>query len=516
MFPLIANLIVFAIAALVSYLLTPKPAKIGKPDPGTFDLPTCEQGTPYGIIFGRPPRFKGTMVLWYGAYRAVYFKNDKKGRGYLYYMAVHLGLSHGNIDGLKQIWLNDRCFWPAYKDAGEYSNDGATSISIRKPNAWGGRYNGGGVTLSGDVLYGDAAQIQNDTLKKYQDGDNTPYYRGIASIVFNDTSYWGISPRFPVMEIVLKRTNLHHDGTQMWYIAKSRVDSYFSLNIIHVIRECLTSKTFGRGVSTDRIDSTTFEAAADTLYTEQLGICYRLIPNNESNITDFLSTLEEIMDGVIVYDHSVGKYKIKLIRDDYDSESLTTYDEDSFSITTFGRQSYYQVASETVIKYTDMKSAKGSVAKDDDLSIMLVQGESSVTQTFDWPMIVNPDVAAKLASREQDQASKMPAFLKLSANRTMYDKQRGDVFKISHPRLLAGGISEMTVRVVARDRGELDNGEIELDVVEEIFVDAVAVNGVPGVTVTPTPTPTVSNSSSESVEFSCSACTVAIINETKT
>jgi len=100
-FNIIAYIIVVAISALISYLLAPKTPRDPAPQPA--DIPTCEQGTPYGIIFGRPPRFKSTMVLWYGAYRTHYFSNSKKGSGYQYYMAMHLGLSHSNIDGLKQI-----------------------------------------------------------------------------------------------------------------------------------------------------------------------------------------------------------------------------------------------------------------------------------------------------------------------------------------------------------------------------------------------------------------------------
>jgi len=510
-FNIIAYIIVVAISALISYLLAPKAPKDPAPQPA--DISTCEQGTPYGIIFGRPPRFKSTMVLWYGAYSTHHFSNKKKGSGYQYYMAMHLGLSHSNVDGLKQIWFNDRCFWPVYKDGGEYANDGATTFSILQGDAWGGRYNRGGLGLTGDILYGAPDQEQNLTLKKYQDGDSTPTYRGITSLVFHK-GYWGISPIFPTMAVVLKRTNLHHDGTQMWYLAKARVDSYFSLNVVHVIRECLTSETFGRGVSTDRIDSVTFEAAADTLYTEQIGISYKYVPSSNS-MADFLKKLEDIMDGVIYFDHSVGKYKIKLIRDDYDSSTLDEYDKDDFAIVTFGRQAYYQVPSETIVKYSDMNSAKSGIAKDDDLSIMRIQGESPVSQTFDWPMITNPDTAAKLASREQDQVSKIPAFLRLSTNRSMYAVQRGDVFKITHPRLVAGGITEMTVRVTSIDRGELEAGEMFIDVVEEIFEEAVATNSTPSGSITSVPVPTISASEAEIIEFSSSTTTIQIINETK-
>ena len=510
-FSLVAYVIVLAISALISYLLAPKPPDA--PDPEPVDLPTCEQGTPYGIIFGQPIRFKSAMILWYGAVRTHRFKNDKKGQGYQYYAAIHIGLSHGNIDGVKQMWFKDRCFWPTYKDATVYNADDAETFLINQGAAWGDRYKGGGLVLSGDILYGTTTQLQNATLKKYQDGDDTPAYRGITSLVFHNTSYWGISNQFPIMSIVLKRTDTHHDGTPMWYVAKANVDSYNSLNVVHVIRECLTSTVFGRGVSTDRIDSTTFEAAADTLYTEQIGISYKYTPSGNS-LSSFIQKLEAIMDGVIYFDHSVGKYKIKLIRPDYVDGDLTVYDKDDFSIITFSRASYSGVASETIVKYSDIASAKPTKAKADDLAMMQLQGESPIPQTFDYPMITNPDTAALIAAREQNQSSRNPAFLKLSVNRSMYAVQRGDVFKISHPMLTKAGISSMVVRAVVIDRGMLDDGEMFIDVTEEIFYSVTSTTTVPS-SQTTIPVPTLTASTSETIEFSSSAASIQIINETK-
>jgi len=495
----------FAASVAVSYLLAPKPPSAPDIQPGEFtNIPTVEQGTPYHIIFGRPPRFKAVMVLWYGGFRAAAWEDKGGASGYYYYMAFHLGLSHASIDGVKQLWFSDQCFWPTYEDPTTYQSDGATSISISQWNAFGGKYGQGGLALTGNILYGGSSQIQNTTLKAYQDGTSTPYYRGITSIVFDDTSYWGNTTQFPVMDVVLKRTDIHHDGTAMWYIAKAVVDEYYSLNVIHVIRETLTSTIFGRGIPVAKIDSVTFEASADTLYTEGIGISYVYNPDDGS-ISDFLKKLEAIMDGVIYYNHSDGLYKIKLIREDYIEGNLTVYDEDDFSIVSYTRATSFGVASETIIKYTDIASAKPATAKDDDIAVMLLQGETPVTQIFNYPMITNPNTAAFVAAREQDQASRNPAFIKLSVNRSMYAVQRGDVFKISHPRLTKVGIVTTVVRALTIDRGSLEDGEITIDVVEEVFKDVSAATTPPVIPTAP----------SGDGQISCSIATINIINETK-
>ncbi len=496
-------LIMLAVSIGVSILLAPDPPDINDRPGEVTNIPTCEQGTAYHIVFGRPIRTKATMVLWHGAARTYKWEDGDGARGFYYYMAFHFGLSHGHVDGIKQLWFDDRCFWPTYNNPTTYNADSAETIAISQFNAWGGKHSRGGLVLSAKVLYGGSDQLQDPTLVTYQDGVNTPFYKGITSIVFDDTCYWSNSPALPIMEVVLKRTDLHHNGTAMWYIAKANVDSFDSLNVVHVIRECLTSTIFGRGVSTDRIDSVTFEAAADVLYTEGIGVSYLYNPNKES-MSKFLNILEGIMNGAIYYDHTVGLYKITLVREDYDEGALVVYNEDDFSISVFSRSSYFGIPSETIVKYSDIQSARPATVRDDDLSIMQLQGETPIPQSFNFPMITNPDTAAFIAAREQDQTSRNPAFIKLITNRSMYGIQRGDVFKISHPRLTKVGIANMVVRAGIIERGSLDDGQLTIDVVEEIFKSVDASTSIPEV-----PTPP-----SGDGEVVSSIATIAIINET--
>jgi len=510
-FPLLAYIIILAISAAISYLLRPKPEEPDAAGLADWDIATCEQGTTYGIIFGRPPRFHSTMVLWYGDYYAKKIKDHDTTIGYAYHLGVHLGLCHAYVDGVLQIWVKDRCFWPTLDDETVYLADGETYIYVSRGDIWGGRHEGGGVLLPIYVLYGGSTQAANDYLKTHQDGADTPRYRGITSLVFKH-AYWGKSPQLPKVGVVCKRTNVLHDGTAMWYIAKAVIGTDDDLNIIHVIRECLTSSIFGRGISTDDIDATTFEAAADTLYTEGYGISYRYLPGDGS-ISSFLSTLEQIMDGIILYNHATGKYEIKLIRDDFNSATLDEYDEDDFSIQTFHRPTYFQVPSETVVNYMDVASAKKAPAKEDDLALMELQGMNPVSQTFTWLMVTDKVLAQKLAAREQDQASKMPASLRLCAKRTMHSHVRGDVFKVSHPRLTSAGIASMTVRMVSGDRGTLEDGMLYIDVVEEIFEDIVVTDGSSGESETSVPPEVVYDGLQENITVTFNVMEVSIINE---
>jgi hypothetical protein len=305
-------LIVLAISVGVAYLTQkkikgPKPAKFNE-----IEMPTVEQGTPYPIIFGTPPRISGQMVLWYGDYATKKVKvssgifGGKTTIGYQYYMGVHIGISHASIDGVIQLWAEDTCVWPQVNDDTQFATDGVTEIDIVGAGAiWGGRKSGGGVNGYIDILYGASSQDYNEYLVSQLTSD-IPAFIGITSLVFKRT-YWGTSKRFPIMSFVLKRNVTSHDGTAIWYPAKAVINTY-DLNPIHVLYELCTSSIFGGGLDTSKVNDANFRTAADTIYTEGLGVSFRYAPGEESAV-ELVKILEQVIDGFLYEDHSTGELK---------------------------------------------------------------------------------------------------------------------------------------------------------------------------------------------------------------
>jgi hypothetical protein len=472
-------IIIIAITTGIGYLLREKP---DDPDAATLDqleLPTCELGTPYPMIFGTPPRFKGCMVLWYGDLYAHKIRVNDVTIGYAYYLGVHMGICHGNVDGVLQLWAEEFPIWPRLNDKSHYADDYQTSTGwIAGHDLWGGRKKGGGVGGDVDILYGEVDQPVNDYLVS-KISPSIPAFRGILTLVFRKW-YWGKSPQLPMIQFVVRRTGYLHAGGAQWYLGKARMSNNFDLNVVHVIRELLTSDIAGLGISTDLIDATSFEDAADVCYTEELGISYRYVPHRGA-VKDFLVLLERIMSGVLYWDHATGLYKIKLIRDDYVEGDLSTYTEDDFDIEFFMRPAMNSVPAQTIVWYTDRDSAKRAPAYDKDAAIGATQNTIPTVQELDYLPIVDSDVASFLAAREQYAVSRMPAAMTLVAKRTMHAINRGDVFKISHPKLAAAGLLTMTVRAINIGRGTLENGTIHIDVAEDVF-------GTPTVTLGSMPT----------------------------
>lgn len=514
---LIVSLIISAISTGVMYLLRPKPSSGLKPTKfGEFEVPTHEQGTPCAVILGTPARSSGYELLWYGDYSTQKVESEDVVINYKYYCGAHLGLSLGNLDGILQIW-SDVCLWPTLNDPTVYAADGETSILIVANTIWGGKKRGGGLYGQIDVLYGGSDQAVNTYLAAQLPtplpvGD-LPAFRGVATLVF-EKFYWGTAPRMAVLAFVPKRINKLHDGTSQWYLAKAVINIY-ELNIVHAIREAMTSGVWGSGLDTALIDATTFEAAADTLYAEGMGISYRYMRDQE-NVKAFIRVLEEIGDLVVYFDDEAGLYKIKLIREDYDpddSGALTTYTENDFEITQFARPSPIDTPCRTIVWYTDRASAQRAPAFDDDPALLERQGGTPITQEFEWPMIHDPDLANTLVAREQRQASAMPAGLSLSCERTMHDLRRGDVFRITHPRLLAEGVEAMIVRVVQVSRGRLEDGALTIQVVEDIFSGATAVYTSPPDTDWIDPTEDTTNPSDTTLTNAANAATGQLLNE---
>ena len=107
--------------------------------------------------------------------------------GYLYYLGLHFGLSHGPVDEFQEIRAGDRTAW-------EGSQTSSGTIVINAPNLFGGPQKEGGIVGNFDVMMGEATQGVNAYLSRVQ-GPPQPGYRGLLTGVFNGSGLAGSSPQ---------------------------------------------------------------------------------------------------------------------------------------------------------------------------------------------------------------------------------------------------------------------------------------------------------------------------------
>ena len=116
-------------------------------------------------------------------------KSSSATTGYRYFLAgVHAVVCMGVADYIKQLRADGKTAW-----SGE--NDGTTTISINRPDLFGGDAQEGGWVGDIDVLPGGPAQTTNTTLTD-QRGTNIPAYRRVTSLVFKSFNFGANNPYF--------------------------------------------------------------------------------------------------------------------------------------------------------------------------------------------------------------------------------------------------------------------------------------------------------------------------------
>ena len=385
--------------------------------------------------------------------------------GHHYSIGMHMILCHGPIDGVKQIWVGEKVIWPNVDDDTQVAADGTVEAFINEPEIFGGEDKEGGVVGTVDFEYGDSAQDENAYLRGKLNGDSPvpiPAFRGLVGIILKQVRV-GTSPYIKPWSFLGKRTDTLQDGTAQWYPAKSDIDG--DMNPAHIIRECLTNNVWGLGYTSTYIGSTSFEYAADLLYTENFGLSF--LWSGTSTIEDFINKVLSHIDGILYQDISTGKFILKLARDDYDVDSLTIYDDSNIvEIADFKRETYGEIINQVVVKYSDVAKDKEATATAQDIAVMNLQGGTAIEMTTLYKGITKAAIANKVASRDLRQVTAMLASMVIKGNRSMATLRPNDVFKLTWPIL---GIVELVVRVAQINYGSLTEGIIEFMVGEDVF-----------------------------------------------
>jgi hypothetical protein len=236
------------------------------------------------------------------------------------------------------------------------------------------------------------------------------------------------------------------------------------MNPAHIIRECLTDKTWGLGYDTSDIDDTSFTACANTLYDEQFGLS--LLWSQESSLYDFISLILSHIEGTLYVSRETGKFTLHLARADYDIDDLLTLDDTNISnIENFKRKSTFELANQVSVTFEDCKTSENNSVTVHNLALIQQQG-NVIAESFEFVGISNQPLAEKVANRELQTLSSPLISCTIYANREAYDLNVGEVFKLSTDRY---GLSNVVMRVASVEFGNLTNNSIKLECVQDVF-----------------------------------------------
>ena len=127
--------------------------------------------------------------------------------GYKYYLGMHMVLSHGPIDHISTIYVDDRIAWEGFAAGGQ--------ISINKEGLFGGEEREGGIVGSVDIEMGEDTQLQNDYLQAQLQTD-IPAYRGVVSAILRQV-YLGLNPYIKKWAFRAQRIYATTSGEEQWY-----------------------------------------------------------------------------------------------------------------------------------------------------------------------------------------------------------------------------------------------------------------------------------------------------------
>lgn len=133
--------------------------------------------------------------------------------GYWYLIAYHAGLSIGPIDAFLEFRGGDKPAWQ-----GRLVESG--TISIYKPNLWGGEKDQGGIVSDVEVMFGEATQMPNAYLSETF-GSQQPAWRGLTTLVFKGGKYGALNPYPQPSSYKIEKILKGWDSDACWYPEKA-------------------------------------------------------------------------------------------------------------------------------------------------------------------------------------------------------------------------------------------------------------------------------------------------------
>lgn len=382
--------------------------------------------------------------------------------GYKYYIGMHAIMCHGPVDKVTRLAVDNKVAWSGTSTGG--------AVSVNAPQLFGGEEREGGVSGTIDIEMGTAVQGRNAYLQS-QLGASIPAFRRVLGLVFRQC-YLGNNPYLKRWAIRATRILTRQDGIAQWYSAKADVGG--DMNPAHIIREVLTDPDWGMGYPEADMDSASFTAAADTLYSEGMGMS--ILWDKQQQLSDFLAIVLRHIDGSLYTDRATGKFVLKLARGGYDIPSLLLLDESVVErVTDFKRATMAELTNQVSVVYWDKSTGKNNSVTVQDIALAASQG-ASVGMTAQYPGFTNGTIASRVAARDLKALSTPLASATLYVTRKAASLNIGDVFRFAWAEY---GISQVVFRVTNIELGQLASNLIKLSVVEDVFALSSAIYAPP-------------------------------------
>ena len=235
------------------------------------------------------------------------------------------------------------------------------------------------------------------------------------------------------------------------------------MNPAHIIRECLTNADWGLGHTFADIGPS-FATAADALFAEGFGLS--LLWQRESTIEEFIADVLKHIDAYLYVDRRSGRWELRLIRADYDPETLPVFDDTNVvDWGELGRREAADLVNSVTAKFSDARTDQTGSVSVTDTALVQDLGQV-VTATVDYPGIRFESLAVRVAERDLRALSAPILSGEITVSRVGANLDPGDVIVLSNPQR---GLNGIVVRIVEIDHGDGRANGLRLKIAEDVF-----------------------------------------------
>ena len=382
-----------------------------------------------------------------------------------YHLSLQYGICYGPVDAIVGVRINDK--WIDFTETA--SN---TIRTVNQPDLFGGDKKAGGIVGRIHCFFGRGSQVLSEELgaKMGRQPAATSFsgYRGIVSAWFTGGSSgspgfrWGTNvPTVPSVAFKVRREPDLLDSNCM--IGEHA-------NPSHIIYECLRNANWGAGYTSNQVDESSFLAAAATLRTEGFGLS--LTWSGQTTVETFVNGVIQTINANLVFDTVIGKWSIKLLRDDYVSEELFEINPRNGKLLNFQRRGWGEVISEVIVSWTNPENGKTETVTAQDISAHFAQDGPVSDGSRNYPGIRTAALAWKAAERDLRQVATPLVSARLSLSARYDPPEVGDVVLVNWDELDEEGdvyALPFLARVLTVTRPGKGKASYEIGVIEDIY-----------------------------------------------
>lgn len=384
---------------------------------------------------------------------------------YDYNISMHMGFCHGPIDALMGVYMKEKPVWE-----GELTANGF--VDVDKPNLFGGEEREGGAVGRVHFMRGDFTQLIPGELASRlgRTPETSPGYRGLFSLFFCGNGTIGrpgfkVGSNYPSVPGIWARvrrsskTTLNPAYARIPYEPGNRLDA----NPSHMIWEILTDTDWGMGGLPQQLDVPSFNYAAQKLFEEKFGLS--MLWMRQTTIEAFIQEIIDHIQALFFFHPRTGLGTLKLLRDDYDPNSLPEIGPDQARLKNFRRKLWGETTNEIIVSWTNPETEEQETVSYQDLANIAMQGEV-VSENRNYYGIRNVELATRIAARDIGPAATPLATATIEVDRRHWDFVPGDMIKFTWPKY---NIERLLMRVMEVDYGKPDDAKLTMNLMEDIF-----------------------------------------------